>query len=81
MESKAKGEELLPRLAPIPRKVVPGPASKSVFARGLDKVLSALVPGFDDAQGTNRPQRRRGAFALPILELLGIATLIFLLAK
>ena len=72
MQDRVKGEVLLPRLAPIPRRVPPAALPKGP-ARRLAHRVSLL------AEGT--PHRRRGLIIFPVLELLGLATLIFLLAK
>lgn len=72
MQDRVKGEVLLPRLAPIARRVPPAAIPKGPARRLADRVSHlAEVTG----------QRRRGLVIFPVMELLGLATLIFLLAK
>lgn len=78
MQGKVKGGELLPRLVPIPRRVPPTATPKSPTRRVADRLsFISERPGAKK----NAARHRRGLVIFPVLELLGIATLIFLLAK
>lgn len=79
MDSKSKGEDLLPRLAPIPRSVSvygaqgngqrPGESIPRLFRKMAD-----LVHGAWTGVG-------RALIVLPVLEVLGLLALVFLLGR
>lgn len=79
MDSRRRGEDLLPRLAPVPRSV---PLDRSragvgdVCARvpGLCRHAAALWGGTVAVVG-------RGLTVLPVLEILGLAGLLYLLGR
>ncbi len=73
MDSRHKGGDLLPRIAPIPRSLSqtehPGP-----IALGLGRGLAEVAPRVAAAFG-------RGLTVLPVLELLGIGLLVLLFVR
>ena len=80
MNDKAKGEERLPRLAPVARRVVLDNRPKTLIGRLYCRLFP--LPAGDGAQTQSYVKgRRRGLAIFPVLELVGIAMLIFLLAK
>ncbi len=79
MDSRPRGKDLLPRIAPIPRSI-PGLASPRRTARlchrapGLCRRVTQTASRVTAALG-------RGLTVLPVLELVGIGLLILLLGR
>ena len=73
MNSRRKGEDLLPRIAPIPRSLSrtdrPGRMAPGL-CRGLAEAASRIAAALG-----------RGLTVLPVLELLGIGLLVLLLGR
>lgn len=79
MDSRPRGEDLLPRIVPIPRSIPlsarPRRATRLCrMAPGLCRGLSRMTAHTTSALG-------RGLTVLPVLELLGIGLLILLLGR
>lgn len=79
MNSRRRGEDLLPRLAPIPRTIRQprpnaGPGRGRQFAPDLIRRVTAL-------SATVLAALSRGLAVLPVLEILGLAVLIYLFAR
>ena len=79
MDSRPRGEDLLPRIAPIPRSIprIARPRRAACLCRmapGLCRGLARMTARTTAALG-------RGLTVLPVLELVGIGLLILLLGR
>lgn len=79
MDSKSKGENLLPRLAPIPRSV-PVFGAQGERQRPWDSI-PRICQGIPDLAHRAWTGLGRALIVLPVLEVLGLLGLVFLLGR
>ncbi len=79
MDNRRRGEDLLPRLAPLPRSLPQRsrPGRASYFCRRAPGVCRGLT----DIASRTATVVGRGLTVLPVLELLGIGLLVLLLGR
>lgn len=81
MNSRRKGEDLLPRLAPIPRHAMSAPVRGGPVREGGVCDRHGVSHRVADAIQPLAAGVRRTLGMLPVLEVLGIIALFFLLAQ
>lgn len=79
MNSRRRGEDLLPRLAPVARSVA-RPRSSWRQGGGREAGLGLILRGTAIFESL-LPSLLRGLRVLPVLEMLGIAVLVYLLGR
>lgn len=79
MDGPRRGDDLFPRLAPIPRSIPVAAGGRGVLT--LCRRAPGLCRGFSAAASRLAASFGRALTVLPVLEVLGFVALVFLLGR